>query len=179
MPLIRSSRPRVLMRGVTKITHSAAGALTTDVDVSSAGISDITKAVEKLTGFTWNTSQTGNNAGIALTSPTNLRIYSSVASASSQYVSWEILEARNSVQRGSTVIPTSTSGYAQSDITITDVSSLSKAKVYNNGGYFVSTRDAYNLHPAFWLMDTTTLRCRISDANSGGINMTVFWAVEY
>lgn len=160
-------------RGTTTIAHnSGAGVtITTDVNVSSLGLTDLAKSAEKLKGFTINGGSIGQ-ARLLLTSLTNLRVvtYSS-QNGYSISVEWEIEAGSSlSVTRVTTTHTTGAVDYcAETNETISSVGDTSRAEAICNGA---TCGTGHNLTSKVKLASATSLNVK-NRAESGGVTITV------
>jgi hypothetical protein len=165
---------KVLARGTTSVVHAGAGAITTNVDVSAYGLPAITSCVEKYLGHRWGTFGTsGYHARIRLTSSTNLEIVTRAWAAITVYVSWEILEALGTVQRG-TVDIVANNNFVKSDITISSVN-MDTAEAFNNG---VTPSIGINDPPYFSLLLTSQTNLESYGGAVSAMTVTGAWAID-
>jgi len=159
-------------RGTTTVNHNtgAGATITTDVDITSLGLTDLNKSAEKLKGFTINGQSIGQ-ARLLLTSLTNLRVitYSS-NNLFTITVEWEIEAGSTlSVTRVTTTHVTGAGDYcAETNETIASVGDTSKAEAICNGA---TTGTTQYLNPKVKLTGPTTLNVK-QTAQGGGITIT-------
>jgi hypothetical protein len=182
MPLSRSSkktRTKVLLRGTTTVpVPSAVGTVITNVDVSSAGITDLSEVVEVNNGASSQPLQSYFTAAIRLTSTTNLRIetWYAYSSGSVFTVDWEIREAEGTAQRGYTTVNGSSSAEVTTNVSVADVESLDTAKVYYNG---LGGPCAYGIQARVKLTSTTNLQTVLSEAYNTSSPYNIAWVIDY
>ncbi|MBI5521702.1 MAG: hypothetical protein HY910_03665 [Desulfarculus sp.] len=159
-------------RGTTVVNHnSGAGiTITTDVDVSSLGLTSLEKCAEKLKGFTINGSSIGQ-VRLLLTSSTNLRIvtYSS-QNIYTLTVEWEIEAGSSlSVTRVTTThVSAAVDWCAETNETITSVGDTSKTEAICNG---CTSGTGQNLIAKVKLASATSLNVK-NRAEAGGVTIT-------
>lgn len=168
-PLAGDASGTVTYRGTTAVYHAANGQLTTDVDITSLGLTSLTKSAPKLKGFTTN-GCTGQ-ARLLLTSPTNLRVitYASVGTYTVT-VEWEIEVGEGlSVVHLTTTHTTSGGDYcAETNEPIASVGDTSKAEAICNGA---TTGTNLNVTAKVKLTSATNLNVR-DFAGAGSVSVT-------
>ncbi|MBI4797852.1 MAG: hypothetical protein HY794_03755 [Desulfarculus sp.] len=159
-------------RGTTTVNHNtgAGVTITTDVDVSSLGLTSLEKSAEKLKGFTINGGAIGQ-ARLWLTSLSNLRVvtYSSQGGYTLT-VEWEIEAGSNlSVTRVTTTHTTGVADYcAETNETITSLGDTSQAEAVFNG---CTCGTGHNLTGKVKLASATSLNVK-NRAEAGGVTIT-------
>jgi hypothetical protein len=123
--------PHHVQRGVSSVTHSAAGTMTTNVAISDVG--SLVRACERMNGVTSvSSSSLFMAASVRLTSATNLEITSYASAATTLYVNWEVEygDYQDAIQRGTTTInfPGGCTEIS-SDVSVGDVGDASKTRL--------------------------------------------------
>lgn len=159
-------------RGTTTVNHNtgAGVTITTDVDVSSLGLTSLEKSAEKLKGLTINGGSIGQ-ARLWLTSPANLRVitYSSQGGYAIT-VEWEIEAGSHlSVTRVTTTHATGVTDYcAETNETIASLGDTSLAEAVFNG---CTCGTGQNLTGKVKLASATSLNVK-NRAEGAGVTIT-------
>lgn len=173
---LNAARRKVLARGSTPVVHSAAGQITTNVDVSSYNLPLSTRCVEKFLGFTVGASipATSFYARIRLTSPSCLEVVTRSQSGSAITITayWEILKALGRVQRG-TVNAAVATNTVTTNVTLDPVNT-NTAEAFQNG-YEVNAA-TYFCNCAFKITAATNLE--VHSSMYGNNTLTSNWVVD-
>lgn len=156
-----------IYRGSLTVAGQTSTVVQTDIDITSLGLTDLNKFVEKLKGQTSNGAQT--DARIVATSLTNLRAFTLAPTGWSVFLEWEIEVNPGfvSVQRVTTTLTSDSNYMANNTETITSVGDTLKAEVYNNG--VTATQAA--LQSKAYLASLTTMPVHAS-CQGAGLSMT-------
>ena len=165
-----------LQRGSTANVHSGGDIITTNVDISALGITDITKVKEILLGATCSLGGYVAAPRIRITSTTNLEVVTRTGfSANTITVYWRIDRASVKVQRGlASLSITNAAAPTLVATTISAVGSLSAAKEYLNGFYV--TPSTNSLDARIELTSTTNLNVYAEGSVTGTVSLA--WLVD-
>ena len=167
-----SGRRKVIQSGTLAYTFGGLGVVS--VPVAIAGVSNVSRVVERLLGYTFNANEYYDVA-IQLVSPTQLMVHMRANSAGTITVDWDVVASDGVVQRG--YVSMTTAVAATANISPVDVS---RAKAHNNGIYLVSpgvNLGGYKTNSRVKVIDPVTVQINRSAVNTNN-ESRLYYAVE-
>lgn len=165
---------KVLLRGVTTVSHSAAGAITTNIDLT--GLPANGQTVERLLGVVCSAVNYYHASIRRNGDQLEIRTVA-VAGGMNVVVSWDILRARGRVQKGVVNVTSSTSDIVTVNATILEVGDMARARVHP-GGMAATANAGYNENSLQQLTARDNLQVRVA-RTSGSLVYACPYVIEY